>query len=278
MDLLNPYSLHATLQWLIDHGPRLLIILVALIVVNRLVHWSSRHIVQLVITRTRPRGAGGESEHRVDTLVSVLRGTAKAIVIIAGLLMILQELEVPVMPLLSGAAIAGLAIAFGSQNLIRDYFSGFMILLEDQYVVNDIVKIGDHTGVVERVTLRVTVLRDLEGNVHFIPNGSIAGVTNMSYSWSRALFEVAVTNKEDADRAMQILLDLSRELRQDPQCGPLILDDAQMLGVEALSESTQNIKFFIKTQPLKQWDVKREMLRRIKHRFEELGIAVPASH
>ena len=278
VDLLNPYSLRGTLQWFIDHGPRLLIILFALFVIYRLVHWSSRHIVQLVVTRTRPRSTDFESEHRLDTLVSVFRGTAKAVVIVAGLLMILQELEVPFMPLLSGAAIAGLALAFGSQNLIKDYFSGFMILLEDQYVVNDVVKIGDRTGVVERVTLRVTVLRDMEGNAHFIPNGSITGVTNMSYSWSRALFEVAVSNKEDADRAMQVLLDLSRELRQDPKFGRVILDDAKMLGLESLSETTQTIKFYIKTQPLEQWEVKREMLKRIKRRFEELGIAVPASH
>lgn len=277
MNLSFPYSLSATLQWIIDHGPRVAVMLVVLFVVYRIVHLFSRRIIQLVAQRG-PRTSSADGEHRVETLVSVFRGTAKAIVIIAGLLMIMQELEVPFMPLLSGAAIAGLAIAFGSQNLIKDYFSGFMILLEDQYVVNDVVKIGDHQGVVERITLRVTVLRDLEGNAHFIPNGSIAAVTNMSHIWSRALFEITVSNKEDSNRITQILQDIARELRQDPKFAPAILDDVQMLGIEALGETTQVIKFFIKTQPLKQWDVKSEMLWRIKNRFGELGIAVQTSH
>ena len=154
-------------------------------------------------------------------------------------------------------------------------FHGFMILLENQYKLNDIIKVGDISGQVERITMRVTILRDLEGNVHFVPNGRIESVTNMTHGWSRALLEIRIGYNEDADRVMGILIDLADELRHDPNFAPLILDDAEMLGVDSLGESALVVKFTIKTRPLKQWAVRREMLRRIKHRFDELNIQIP---
>ncbi len=197
---------------------------------------------------------------------------------IGGTLMILDEAEIPIAPLLGGAAVFGLAVAFGAQNLIRDFFYGFMILLENQYKLNDVIKIGDMAGQVERISLRMTALRDLEGNVHFIPNGQINAVTNMTHGWSRALFDVGVAYKEDVDRVMEVLTDLGRQLRRDPNFGPLILEDLTMLGVDALADSAVVIKFYIKTRPLQQWTIKRELLRRIKNRFDDLGIEIPFPH
>jgi small conductance mechanosensitive channel len=179
---------------------------------------------------------------------------------------------------MGGAAVLGLAVAFGAQNLIKDYFSGFMVLLEDQYGINDVVRIGSISGMVEHISLRTTVLRDLEGVVHFIPHGTISTVSNLTHGWSRALFDVDIAYSEDIDRVMEVLLELGRELRRDPQFGPLILDDPEMLGVDELANSSVIVKFFLKTRPLQQWTVKREMLRRIKNRFDQLGIEIPYPH
>ncbi len=150
--------------------------------------------------------------------------------------------------------------------------------MEDQYGINDVVKIGDVSGLVEHISLRTTVLRDLEGTVHFIPHGTITTVSNQTHGWSRALFDVDIDYKEDIDRVMQVLLEIGREIRRDQSFGPLILDDPEMLGVDELSDSSVVIKFFLKTRPLQQWTVKREMLRRIKKRFDELGIEIPYPH
>ena len=192
--------------------------------------------------------------------------------------MILQEAGIPIAPLLGGAAVFGLAVAFGAQNLIRDYFYGFVILLENQYKLNDVVKIGDTSGQVEQITLRMTVLRDLEGNVHFVPNGQITTVTNMTHGWSRALFDIGVAYKENVDHVMAVLNELGDQLRKEPPYSAVILEPATMLGVDALGDSAVVIKFFIKTRPLQQWTVKRELLRRIKNRFDELGIEIPFPH
>jgi moderate conductance mechanosensitive channel len=127
-------------------------------------------------------------------------------------------------------------------------------------------------------TCRITVLRDLEGCLHFVPNGEIKAVTNMTHGWSRALFDLGVADKEDADQVMDVLMKLAQELRQDSKFGPLILDEPEMLGLDAMADSAILIEFFIKTRPLQQWTVKREMLRRFKRRFGELGIEIPFPH
>jgi small conductance mechanosensitive channel len=207
--------------------------------------------------------------------VGVFHNATSVVIVAGGILMLLQEAGIPIAPLLGGAAVFGLAVAFGAQNLIRDYFYGFVILLENQYKINDVVKIGALSGSVERITLRMTVLRDGEGCVHFLPNGGISSVTNMTHGWSRSVFEISVAYKEDIDRVMGLLVELGKELREDPDYAAMILDDLTMLGVDALTDSAVTVKFFIKTRPLKQWEIKRELLRRIKIRFDRLGIEIP---
>jgi small conductance mechanosensitive channel len=159
--------------------------------------------------------------------------------------------------------------------LIKDYFTGFMVLLEQQYIINDVIRIGDITGQVERITLRMTVLRDLEGRVHFVPHGQIEKVTNLTHGWSRAVFDISVAYKEDVDRCIDLLRHLAVELSRDPRYGTMILEEPQMLGVDALGDCGVTIKFCLKTRPLRQWEVKRELLRRIKNRFDQLGIEIP---
>ena len=270
----NPFSPRNVLQWLIDHGPRMLTIFFALLVG----HWFSKlfsHRVIRLLAHSGARGSSVEREDRTQTLVGVFHNAASMAIFVGGGLMILQEAGIPIAPLLGGAAVFGLAIAFGAQNLIRDYFYGFVILIENQYKLNDVVQIGDRSGQVEKITLRMTVLRDLEGRVHFLPNGEVTAVTNFTHGWSRAMFDIGVAYKEQVDRVISVLMALAREIRADPLYGPMILEDATMLGVDSLADSAVVIKFYIKTRPLQQWNVKRELLRRIKNRFDEIGIEIP---
>jgi len=273
----NPFSVENIVRFLVEKGPKVVGIVVGVLFLLWLTRFLRNRIVALIAKRGES-GSAVERENRAKTLADVFQNTASIFIVVGGALMCLEVLGVPVAPLLGGAAVVGLAIAFGAQNLIRDYFTGFMILLENQYGINDVVKICGIAGLVERVTLRITVLRDLEGVAHFIPNGQITTVSNMTHVWSRALFDIGVAYKEDVDQVMEVLMDLGRQMRQDPNYSWLILDDPQMLGVDAFGDSAVVIKFFIKTRPLQQWTVKRELNRRIKNRFDELGIEIPFPH
>jgi small conductance mechanosensitive channel len=233
-----------------------------------------RRIIGLLVGRGL-RDSLEERENRAHTLAGVIHNAVNVGAVAAGLVTILDEVGVPVGPVMGGAAVLGLAVAFGAQSLIKDYFTGFMLLVEQQYLVNDVVRIGEITGQVERISLRMTVLRDLEGQAHFIPHGQITTVSNMTHSWSRAVFAVNVSYRENVDRVIDELICLAREIRNDPQFGRLILEDVTMLGVDKLADSAVIIKFFLKTRAQQQWTIKRELLRRIKNRFDELGIEIP---
>jgi len=275
--LQNPFSPANLLQWLLSHGPRIAGILVGMVAVLWLARVAEGRMVSLLARRGGP-GTREERENRARTLLGVFHHAATLVVTVGGTLMVISELGFAVVPLLGAAGVVGLAVAFGAQNLVRDYFAGFMILLENQYGINDVIRVGDVAGLVERITLRVTVLRDIDGTVHFVPNGQISKVSNLTHGWSRAFFAIGVSYKEDVDRVMKVLVQLGKELRADPGFRQLILDDPEMLGVDEFTDSAVVIKFFIKTRPLQQWTVKRAMLRRIKKKFDELGIEIPFPH
>lgn len=273
----NPFSPQNLLRWLIDHAPRLMMIVCGMFFLRYAVTLSSRRLAR-VIARGSMRGTDTESEDRVHTLLSVFRSATSVAIYAAGTIMVLDEVGIPIVPLMGGAAVLGLAVAFGAQNLIRDYFCGFMVLVEDQYGINDVVRISGIAGQVERITLRMTALRDIEGVVHFIPHGTITAVSNLTHGWSRAFLEIGVSYNEDPDRVMESLTAIGREMRRDPVWAPFILDDPTMLGVDRLDDSSVVIAFFMKTRPLQQWPVKRELLRRIKKTFDQQGIEIPFPH
>ncbi|HEY1192162.1 MAG TPA: mechanosensitive ion channel domain-containing protein [Gemmata sp.] len=276
-ELLSPTAPRNLFRWALAKGPRVLLILVGMVVAHLVTRQFSHHIVRF-ITRNSNRGSPEDRENRASTLVGVFRYAVGLVIFGGGAVMVLDEIGVPIVPLMGGAAVIGLAVAFGAQNLIRDYFTGFMMLMEDQYSVNDVVKIGAIAGLVEQITLRMTVLRDLEGVRHFIPHGTVTSVSNLTHGWSRAMIDVPVAYKESVNRVTDVLVQLGRELRLDPVLGRHILEDPEMLGVEALSDTGVVIRFLLKTRPLQQWPVKREMLRRIKNRFDELGIEIAFPH
>ena len=275
--LMNPFTLRNLEKWFLSHGPNLTAILLGIMVLYMAVRVGSRKIVMLVANHHH-RGSETDRENRVNTLVGVFRSMSAMAILGGGGLVLLDEAGLPIIPLMGGAAVLGLAVAFGAQNLIKDYFSGFMILMEDQYGVNDVVRIGSIAGQVERLTPRVTVLRDLEGVLHFIPHGTITNVSNLTHTWSRAMFDIPVPFDADLDLAMHTLIEVAQTMRNDPGFGGDVIDEPEMLGVDAYTESGIIIRFILKTRPLRQWAVKRELLRRIKQRFDQIGIQIPVPH
>jgi small conductance mechanosensitive channel len=263
--------------WASEHGPGMLMVLVALVVLLLLLRLSVRGLARMIVGRV-PGLDRQTTINRADTLALSFRSAGSGLILILGILMILEAAGVNVATLLGGAAIFGVALAFGAQHIMRDYLNGFIILLEDQYRMNDVLTIDNVTGVVESVNMRATVLRDLEGRAHFIPNGQVKAITNHTYRWARAVFDIPVAYKEDMDQVMRVLVEVGTALRADPAWRHRVMEEPVMLGVDAFQDSAVVVKFMIKTKPDQKWSVKREMLHRIKKRFDELGIEIPLPH
>lgn len=241
-------------------------------------------IVRLAVTRMEQSVGGwgavhqSEAERRARTLGRIVNSFAFVIVVGVATTMVLSELGLDIMPIITGAGIAGLAVGFGAQNLVRDVISGFFLILEDQIRIGDVAVLNGTSGLVEAINLRTTILRDLEGTVHIFPNGEIKQVSNRTKEWSRYVIDVGVAYKEDVDYVMQVLKEIGDDLSRDQTYGPLILEPLQVLGVDAFGDWQVTIKISIKTLPLKQWEVGRELRRRIKKTFDEKGIEIPFPH
>jgi small-conductance mechanosensitive channel len=217
-------------------------------------------------------------EQRTRTLLSLLRSVGLVIIGVMTIFMVLGALGVELAPLLAGAGVVGLAVSFGAQSLVKDVISGLFMLFENQFGVGDVIRIEGVSGAVEKMTLRVVVLRDVHGVVHIVPNGQITKVSNLTRSWARVVLEVGVAYREDPDRVMDVLRDVGHEMYTDPAWQPVLLEPVEVPGIEAFGESSVNIRVMAKTLPLKQWDVARELRRRIKIRFDREGIEIPFPH
>ncbi|MGE0470386.1 MAG: mechanosensitive ion channel family protein [Nitrospira sp.] len=260
--------------WSTTSGLRVLIIAVMMIVGLAIVRRAMDRF-QKVYEGTLPT----ESQvKRATTLTHVIRDVARVAILAVGGMMMLSEVGVDLKPILAAAGLGGLAVGFGAQSLVKDVITGFFILLEDSIGVGDVVEIAGVGGVVEEVKLRTVTLRDLSGNVHVVPNGVIDKVKNMTKVYAFYLFEVGIAYREDVDEVMAVLRDIGDELRQDPQFSEDILEPLEMLGVDQFAESAVIIKCRIKTRPIKQWRVGREMNRRIKKTFDAKGIEIPFPH
>ena len=219
-----------------------------------------------------------ELELRIKTLANLFNWIGGIVILLVALYLLLSLFGFNVAPLVAGAGVIGIAFGFGGQYLIRDLINGMFVLIEGQYRINDVVKIGEHGGLVEDVNLRITTLRDLEGRVIIIPNGEIKTVINFTRGYAQALLDIGVAYKENVDRVMDVIRQVGAEMRKDTYFGRLILDDLEMLGVDNFADSAVIIKFRMKTRPIKQWEVSREFRRRLKNRFDELGIEIPFPH
>ncbi len=212
---------------------------------------------------------------RAETIGAVLRSIVSVVVWAIAVLMVLGELGVNLAPLIAGAGILGVAIGFGSQALVRDFLSGIFMLLEDQYGVGDVIDAGEATGTVEGVSLRTTRLRDVEGTVWHIPNGEIRRVGNKSQQWARAVLDVAITPSTDVDDATAVILRVANEVAHGRELGRVVLEDPEVWGVEEVAPDRVLIRLVVKTKPLEQWRVARELRARIKHAFDAEGIEAP---
>lgn len=209
-------------------------------------------------------------KQRTQTLRHVIRSVSKAILVVVVILQIGAELGFTLAPILASAGIVGLAVGFGAQSLVKDVISGFFILFEDQFGVGDVIKIGDFSGVVEQMTLRATVLRNLEGQVHVVPNGNIQNVTVMTKGWARAVLDVTVRHDEQLSKVFEALQRVGMHLAKD--LPDRVLDQPTILGVEKLDDSGVMIRCIVKTPPFKQAEVLREWRRRVKDEFAGSGI------
>ncbi|HEV3048976.1 MAG TPA: mechanosensitive ion channel domain-containing protein [Longimicrobium sp.] len=247
------------------------------IVVAWLSYWALILVLRRIEQQLQASASGTLSaqEQRTRTLLSLLRSVGVVLIFVVLVFMILNALGVQLGPLLAGAGVLGLAVSFGAQSLVKDVISGLFMLFENQFGVGDVIRIEGVSGTVEKMTLRVVVLRDVHGAVHIVPNGQITKVSNLTRSWSRAVLDVAVSHSQDPDRVIAVLREVGEELYADAEWKPLLVEEVQVPGIENLTDTAVTIRVMAKTLPLKQWDVARELRRRIKLRFDRDGIEIP---
>lgn len=264
--------------WLRGPGLRILIIVGGTLVFLRLVQFFIERLQDLLIGAEPPAAGADERRKRVQTIARLLTVLTDIIVIGIGLLMVLRQIGVDITPILTGAGIAGLAVGFGAQNLVRDVISGFFIILENQVRVGDVATINGKSGLVEEIRLRTIVLRSAEGTVHVFPNGAITELSNMTKDFSYAVVELGVAYKEDVDRVAAVLREIGEALRQDPAWAPVTLDNLEVPGITQFGDSAVNMRVRMKTLPGRQWGVAFELRRRIKQAFDARGIEMPFPH
>ncbi len=262
--------------WLTTSGIKVLGILIVLLFLSQMSKWVVKWLEKFIPEKDPLQAA--EAKKRAHTLGNILRHTLVIVISFIALLMILGELGIQLGPLLATAGVGALAVGFGAQSLVKDVISGFFIILENQYRIGDAIEVAGVSGLVESVSLRRTVLRDLEGKVHTIPNGEIKIVSNLSKEWARSVLDIGISYREDVDQVVNLLEGIGREMAAEEPWKSVLLDPLQVFGVERFGESELVIRVVVKTAPLKQWEVGRELRRRIKIRFDEKGIQIPFPH
>ena len=262
--------------WTSGPGLKHLLIVIGTIVVYLFYKIFIGHLIKAIIMIKKRKGVSlVDLEKRATTLSNVIVRTGLFIIVVIGLMMLLESFGVSIGPILAGAGIVGIALGFGAQSLIKDILNGLFIMAEDQFAEGDWIKTAGVSGKVDTFNLRRTVLRDMEGNMHVVPNGEMKIITNYTYHWSKILVEVSVGYKENLDRVIKILEGVVKGLAVDEKFKELIIGEPKVLGVDKLDKYSVKIKIVIKTGPEGQWSVRRELLKRVKETFEQEGIEVP---
>jgi small-conductance mechanosensitive channel len=260
-------------QWLTQNGARIILLILLAFAANRFA-------ASVIRNAEREIGPGDDLEHverrkRLQTVAATLQRFFSILIWTAASLMVLRELDVDITPVLTGAGIVGLAVGFGAQTLVKDIISGLFLIAEDQVRLGDAAEINGIGGSVEQINLRTIVLRDLEGTLHYIANGEIRTLANKSKDFSYYVIDIGVGYNDDTDRIVEAVRDVARELMQDPVYASSILEPLEVLGVDAFKASEVTLRFRLKTLPMKQWEVGRELRRRIKIAFDAKGIRIP---
>jgi small-conductance mechanosensitive channel len=264
--------------WLIDHGIRILIIAAVAAVLWFALSKFLSPIVRRSVARTKYKESKEGLEKRTNTLLSVFEGIGRVFIVVVAIIMVLEEVGIPIAPVLAGFGIAGVAIGFGAQYLIRDLIAGVFIILENQYRVGDVVNVANVGGLVEEITLRKTVLRDLDGIVHHIPNGTIQTASNYTRHFSRVNLNISVGYGTDLDHAISVINRVGKELAEDEKWRKVIKSPPQVLRVDNLGDSGIDIKILGDVEPIRQWDVMGELRLRLKKTFDAEGIEIPWPH
>lgn len=259
------------IKWLITSGFQITIVICLMVFSFRLVNSSTEKLINKFVDSK----ADSELEKRAHTLRSIANSVLNIIILAVGSMIVMEKLGINIAPMLAAASVVGVAVGFGSQRLVEDIISGFIILIDDQIRVGDVVKIGDKSGLVEKIDLKMVVLRDVEGNVHFIRNGKIDSITNMTKDYSYSVFDISVSAKEDIDNIISIIKDAGSDLQNISQHKDDILEPIEILGLDKFNDSEIVIKSRIKTKPVKQWAVSREFNLILKRKFDELSIELP---
>ncbi|MBU1237491.1 MAG: mechanosensitive ion channel family protein [Gammaproteobacteria bacterium] len=265
------------LQWLpqnFDAPARVLLILVLAVIAQRAI----RRILPRIRETLAGRQENREDSQRIRTLSRVVRYVLMVTIWVVTGLLVLSEFGVSVAPILGAAGVVGIAVGFGAQSLVKDYFNGFFLLLENQIRIGDVVEAGGKAGLVEELTLRYLRLRDYSGNVHYVPNGQISVVSNMSLGYAYAVIDAGVAYGEDIDHVIDVMRAVGSEMRADEALAERILDEMEVAGVDNWADSAVVIRCRFRVAPLEQWTVRREYLRRLKYAFDEAGIEIPFPH
>jgi moderate conductance mechanosensitive channel len=264
-------------SWIGDHGLRLLLIVVGSWIFYQVTRiFITRLVRRLIELRARIDRLPKEDElRRVKSILGILIGTLGVAIFAIATFMVLSEFHIDIGPLIASAGVIGIAIGFGAQSLIKDTLNGLFIVLEDQFNPGDVIKIADVQGQVEDFNMRRTILRDLDGIVHIIPNGLITTVSNYTREWARVNINVSVDYGADLEKAISVINKVGKDLAADPEFGQWMISAPQVLRVENLADSGIEIKVLGDTKPMKQWQVAGELRLRLKKAFDENGIEIP---
>ena len=267
-------------DWIVNDLPGVLLVVVLFLVVFNIVRLSIRKLEQSLINRADNKESvdTDEAAKRINTLTGITHGFVRVLLWILFLMLLLQNVGINIGPLLASVGIISLAVGFGAQELVRDYISGFFMLLENQVRVGDVAILNGTGGLVERIELRTTSLRDFSGIVHVFQNGKINSLSNMTKEWSAMVFDIGVAYKEDVGKVMEIMKQVGEELSEDPDFKDLILPPVEVFGLDEFADSALVIKARIKTKPIQQWTVGREYRKRLKAAFDQNNIEIPFPH
>jgi small conductance mechanosensitive channel len=261
-----------TVVWLLDKGVQILAIVVVTLLAKYLVYRIAVGIIQRTVV---PTASPEAARRREETLIRIARLGINLTALAVSLMLVLDTIGVQIGPFLAAAGVAGVAVGFGGQYLIRDVIAGIFLIGEDQYRIGDYIRLGDVSGVVEDITLRVTTLRDLDGTVHHIPNGEIKFVSNYSKVFSRVNLDIGVAYDSDLDRVIEVINRVGKELAEDPEWKEDILEAPRFVRVQQFADSAILLKVLGDTKPTRHFDVAGEFRRRLKKAFDAEGIEIP---
>lgn len=260
--------------WMLTHGIRFFLVAIFAWILYRYINIVIRKIVLMSMVSDADKNSEAERK-RKDTLSRIFSWVTRILILMMAILIILQEVGVPIGPILAGAGILGLALGFGGQYLIRDLISGFFIILENQYRIGDVVNLDGTSGLVEDISLRLTTLRDLDGNVHHVPHGEIKRVSNLSKYFSRVNLNIGIAYHSKLDHVIEVVNKIGNEMAEDPIWKEHILKAPQFLRIDNFADSAIEIKIIGETPAHKKWDVTGELRKRIKLTFDQEGIEIP---